>query len=119
MRAGPPRGTVLRLEPEDLPSVEELIGDSGSSPERERWKRDNARPVLLDGYRGRPRADVATLREVVLLVGVLAEDLPEIAELDQNPVLVGADGAHVVDARVGLEPREPGPPRAPVPASRS
>jgi len=69
VRASPPRGTVLLLEPEDLPSVQELIGDGGSGPERERWKRDNARPALLDGYRGRLRADVATLREVVLRVG--------------------------------------------------
>jgi len=53
---------------------------------------------------------VAALREVVLRVGALAEDLPELAELDLNPVLVGADGAQVVDARVRVEPRDPAPP---------
>jgi hypothetical protein len=36
----PPRGAVLRLEPVDLPSVEDRIG-VGSGPERERWRRDN------------------------------------------------------------------------------
>lgn len=75
--------------------------------------RDLATFPLLDGYRGRPRADVASLREVVLRVGALAEDLPEIAELDLNPVLVGVDGAQVVDARVRVEPHDPAPPRAP------
>ena len=56
---------------------------------------------------------MASLREVVLRVGALAEDLPEIAELDLNPVLVGVDGAQVVDARVRLEPGDPAPPRRP------
>jgi ATP-grasp domain len=53
--------------------------------------------------------------------GALAEDLPEIAELDLNPVLVGVDGAQVVDARTRVEPRDPAPPEgaAPAPAAVS
>src|SRR5215471_8778875 len=65
---------------------------------------------LLDGYRGRPRADVAALRDLVLRVSALAEDLPEVVELDLNPVVVGSEGAWVVDARIRVELREPPPP---------
>lgn len=53
---------------------------------------------------------MASLREVVLRVGALAQDMPEIAELDLNPVLVGVDGAQVVGARVRVGPRDPAPP---------
>ena len=65
---------------------------------------------LLQGYRGRPPADVAALRELLLRVAALADDLPEVVELDLNPVLAGADGARVLDARVRVEAREPRPP---------
>jgi acyl-CoA synthetase (NDP forming) len=60
--------------------------------------------ALLDGYRGRPRADVEALGEVVLRVSALAEEIPEIIELDFNPVLVLAagKGCRIVDARVKL-----------------
>jgi acyl-CoA synthetase (NDP forming)/GNAT superfamily N-acetyltransferase len=55
---------------------------------------------LLDGYRGAPTADVRALEDVLLRLSALADAHPEISELDCNPVLVGADGATVVDARV-------------------
>jgi acetyl coenzyme A synthetase (ADP forming)-like protein len=58
---------------------------------------------LLDGYRGAPRADVAALEEVLLRVGAMVEALPEIAEMDLNPVIVLPDGAVVVDARIRIE----------------
>jgi acetyl coenzyme A synthetase (ADP forming)-like protein len=58
--------------------------------------------ALLDGYRGRPRADVSALGEVLLRVSRLAEEIPEIIELDLNPVLVlpAGNGCRIVDARV-------------------
>ncbi len=65
---------------------------------------------LLEGHRGRPRADVDALRELVLRVGALAEDLPELAEVDLNPVIVSPSGAAPVDARVRVEARTPPPP---------
>jgi acyl-CoA synthetase (NDP forming) len=65
---------------------------------------------LLDGYRGRPKADVAALRDLVLRLSALAEDLPEVVEVDLNPVVVGPDGVSIVDARIRLEPRDPRPP---------
>ena len=62
---------------------------------------------LLDGYRGRPRAELGSLRDLVLRVGALAAAHPAVAELDLNPVIAAPDGALVVDARVRLE--APGP----------
>lgn len=56
---------------------------------------------LLEGYRGQPPLDSASLEELLLRISVLVEDLPYIAELDQNPVLVrpSLDGSIVLDAR--------------------
>jgi acyl-CoA synthetase (NDP forming) len=65
---------------------------------------------LLDGYRGWPKADVASLRGLLLRLGALAEDLPEVVEADLNPVIVGPDGAQVADVRIRVEQREPHPP---------
>src|SRR3954470_4979365 len=59
---------------------------------------------LLDGYRGRPRADVAAVEDVVLRMSALAAAHPEIAELDCNPVIAGPAGTLIVDARVRLAP---------------
>lgn len=57
---------------------------------------------LLDGFRGAPPADVHALEGMLEALGRLAADVPEIAELDLNPVLVGPHGCVVVDARVRL-----------------
>jgi acetyl coenzyme A synthetase (ADP forming)-like protein len=58
---------------------------------------------LLDGYRGAVRSDVAALEDVLLRVSAMVEAHPDIAEMDLNPVIVGPDGALIVDARVRLE----------------
>ncbi|GGM68278.1 GNAT family N-acetyltransferase [Dactylosporangium sucinum] len=65
--------------------------------------------ALLTGYRGAPPVDTAALEDLLLRLGRLAEDLPEVAELDLNPVLAGPRGCTAVDvklrlARVGAEP---------------
>ncbi|HUJ66278.1 MAG TPA: acetate--CoA ligase family protein, partial [Acidimicrobiales bacterium] len=57
---------------------------------------------LLFGYRGSPEADVAALQDLLLRVGRLAEDIPEIAEMDLNPVIVWPGGAVAVDAKIRL-----------------
>ncbi|GAA3340799.1 hypothetical protein GCM10020358_29720 [Amorphoplanes nipponensis] len=59
---------------------------------------------LLTGYRGAAPVDTAALEDLVLRLGRLAEDLPEIAELDLNPVLAGPDGVVAVDAKLRLAP---------------
>jgi len=52
----------------------------------------------------RARADVDALADITVRVGALADAHPAIAELDLNPVMVGPDGAAVVDARVRVAP---------------
>ena len=56
--------------------------------------------VLLE----RANADVDALADIAVRVGALADAHPAIAELDLNPVMVGPDGAAVVDARVRVAP---------------
>jgi acyl-CoA synthetase (NDP forming) len=63
----------------------------------------HAAPLLL-GHRGAEAADLAALQDLLLRVARLADDLPEVAELDLNPVIARPDGSHVVDARVHVRP---------------
>ena len=65
-----------------------------------------AAPLLL-GHRGSPPADIAALRETLLRVSRLVDDLPEIAELDLNPAIAHPDGVFTVDARIRLTPVTP------------
>lgn len=60
---------------------------------------------LLDGFRGRPKRDVAALVEVVTAVSRMVDADPTIVELDLNPVLVGDEGMGcvVVDARIVVD----------------
>jgi hypothetical protein len=44
------------------------------------------------------------VEDLVLRLGRLAEDVPEVAELDLNPVLVGPDGVVAVDVKLRLAP---------------
>ena len=62
---------------------------------------------LLFGHRGSAAADTAALADVLLRVSRLADDLPEVAELDLNPVIATAQGAHPVDVRIRLAPAAP------------
>ncbi len=57
---------------------------------------------LLFGYRGAPAVDVTALEDLLVRVGRLAEDIPEIAEMDLNPVIVSPSGVVVVDAKLRL-----------------
>jgi len=57
---------------------------------------------LLAGFRGAAAADVDSLEELVLAVGRLAQGVPEVAELDLNPVIVSATGLTVVDVKLRL-----------------
>jgi acyl-CoA synthetase (NDP forming) len=58
---------------------------------------------LLDGYRGRPKASVRSLEDVLLRIATMVDAQPSIAELDLNPVLVTPDGSVVADARIRVE----------------
>jgi acyl-CoA synthetase (NDP forming) len=66
---------------------------------------------LVRGFRGAPAADAERLIDLVHRLSALAEDLPEVAELDLNPVLALPDRCVAVDARVRV--RRPEPHRSP------
>jgi hypothetical protein len=55
---------------------------------------------LLDGYRGRPKADMATLAAMAVRLGRLMADDVSLEEIEINPVMVRQSGAVAVDALV-------------------
>jgi acetate---CoA ligase (ADP-forming) len=54
---------------------------------------------LVSGYRGAPPADRTALSELLTRLSLLAEEHPEVIELDLNPVIARSDGCAIVDAR--------------------
>jgi acyl-CoA synthetase (NDP forming)/RimJ/RimL family protein N-acetyltransferase len=88
----------------------ELLGDVArrSPPLTEGDVADLVRGVraapLLFGHHGADPVDVDALEDVVARVSVLADDLPEVADLELNPVLAAASGASVLAAAVRLAP---------------
>ncbi len=64
---------------------------------------------LFDPHRS-PALDRRAVIDTVVRIGRLADDLPEVAELDLNPVVVGTDGCVVVDARIRVAPVAPADP---------
>ena len=61
---------------------------------------------LLAGYRGGAAGDVGAVHDALLRVSALIADLPEIVEMDLNPVKVAepGQGLSVVDARIKVRP---------------
>ncbi len=62
---------------------------------------------LLDGWRDTPPADRGALHAVLLAVSQLLVDVPELAELDINPLLVNHEGAIALDARIRVSAAGP------------
>ena len=85
---------VTRLTPLTDTDAEEMIHAVHATP-------------LLAGDRGTPPADTAALADALLRVSRLADDLPEVSELDLNPVIARPDGVWCVDVRVRISPAEP------------
>ena len=85
---------TARLAPLTDTDADELIRSIRSAP-------------LPVGHRGQPAADLPALQDLLLRVSRLADDLPEVAELELNPVIACPDGAPAVDARIRLAPTEP------------
>ena len=71
---------------------------------------------LLAGYRDHPPARLDAICDVLIALSQMLADLPELAELDINPLWADHEGVIALDARVRLEPRPAGPARR---ASRS
>ena len=85
---------TARLAPLTDPDAEQLISGVRAAP-------------LLFGHRGSPGVDTDAIADLLLRVSRLADDIPEIAELDLNPVIARPDGAHVVDVRIRIAPAAP------------
>lgn len=80
------RDAVTECAPVDLAQARAMIARLRCAP-------------LLDGWRGRQAADAESLARAIVAISELVTRLPEgIAEVEVNPVRVGADGAIAVDA---------------------
>jgi acyl-CoA synthetase (NDP forming) len=64
---------------------------------------------LLFGHRGAPPTDVAAVEDLLLRVGRLVDDIPEVVEMDLQPVVASPAGAVAVDVRIRLAPYAPNP----------
>jgi acyl-CoA synthetase (NDP forming) len=99
-------GTVLLLGlggvwVEALGDVQMLPGNADETQILEALGRLRSRK-LLDGVRGAPQADVDAVVRVVLGIGRLMQAVPEITEIDVNPLMVHAkgEGATALDALI-------------------
>jgi len=59
--------------------------------------------TLLRGFRGEPPADINSIVNILLRVSKLVTDIPQIVEIDINPLFVYEIGAIAVDARIIIE----------------
>ncbi len=89
--------------------VPSLLGDRGYRipPLSEMDARDLVQTPktapLLTGYAGAPPVDVDALVDLLVRVGLLADDIPELAELALEPVIVSTDGLAVLGAQAKLK----------------
>ena len=58
---------------------------------------------ILDGYRGKPKADIKAIIEVLLKISDFVIKHEEINEMDLNPVFIYEQGLVCVDARIILK----------------
>lgn len=75
-----------------------------SEREAQNLMEDTKAYTLLKGIRGEPPSDIDCLREMLLRVGQLVTDFPEIAEMDINPVFVyeNGEGCIALDVKITL-----------------
>jgi acetyltransferase len=83
------RDTATRLAPLSPAEAQAMLGELRMAP-------------ALRGARGRPPVDLPTLAETVCRFAQIAVDLPEIVELEVNPLLVAADATLALDIRGAL-----------------
>jgi acetyl coenzyme A synthetase (ADP forming)-like protein len=86
------KDVVLRLHPISDLDAKEMIDSVKMSS-------------LFKGFRGSPPADIGAIQDLLLRLSAMVEDIPQIAELDFNPVKVmpRSKGYYVVDARIMLK----------------
>jgi len=61
---------------------------------------------LLEGYRERPAADLDAIRLTLVKIAQLIIEIPEIVELDINPLFADPDGVLALDARMVVAPAQ-------------
>ncbi len=66
---------------------------------------------LLKGYRGRPPANLDALHATLIQVSQMIVDLPEILELDINPLRCDSEGVLALDATIKVRSHQRGTPR--------
>ncbi|GAA2818129.1 bifunctional GNAT family N-acetyltransferase/acetate--CoA ligase family protein [Kitasatospora paracochleata] len=104
----PAVGTILSFGLAGAPA--ELLGDVAHRlvPATDRDVAELIREVraapLLFGWRGAAPVDTGALEEVLLRVSRLVDDLPEVASVDLEPVVVAPQGLAVLGARVRIAP---------------
>ncbi|MGB3827648.1 MAG: GNAT family N-acetyltransferase [Ornithinimicrobium sp.] len=76
-----------RFPPLRAGDIEDMVSGIGAAP-------------LLQGYRGAEPVDLPALHDLIARVSVLADDHPEVALMNLNPVIAHADGVAVLGARV-------------------
>src|SRR6478736_6372499 len=81
---------AVRLAPLDLAAAAAMLDELRGAP-------------LLEGVRGRPGVDRAALASMLVALGRLGMERPDILEVDLNPVIAASSGAIAVDALVVLE----------------
>ena len=82
--------TAVRLAPVSAPEALAMLDELRIAP-------------LLRGARGEPGVDRPALAGIIGRFSQLLVDLPELAEIEINPLMVGPDGAVAVDARARLD----------------
>ena len=90
------RDVSVRLTPLSTEDASEMIRTLKTYP-------------LLTGFRGSPVYDVTALEDALLRVSAMVEDIPQIAELDCNPLVVHERGATILDARIRVSAVDPRP----------
>jgi len=80
---------AIRLAPLDLASADGMLDDLRGAR-------------LLSGVRGRPPVDRSAVASMLVALGQLGAERPDVLEVDLNPVIASADGAIAVDALVVL-----------------
>ncbi|OYX04943.1 MAG: hypothetical protein B7Z15_17255 [Rhizobiales bacterium 32-66-8] len=61
---------------------------------------------LLAGYRDHPAANMEAISSTLVKISELLGDLPQISELDINPLLADANGVIALDARIVVQPNK-------------
>ncbi|HEU5389054.1 MAG TPA: acetate--CoA ligase family protein, partial [Streptosporangiaceae bacterium] len=104
----PPTGTELTVRVTDDHMFGSLVtlcppgSGTGAARLTPLTDRDAVKLSAAAGFPGH-----ALLDDLLLRVGRLADELPEVSELELSPVVAGPDGVAVVNARVRVSPYQP------------